>query len=206
MTSVAAGGALMRRAALEQVPAGRRSLAALGAEIERIGATWDGRLRIAVVERRSGRRIVLGTAGAPDMPVASAVQASCAIPGVFAPLSFRGRDYVDGGAWSPTNLDAADAAPGQRVLCLNPTGGFRPRIGSAIGVIGPVSRLAAGVEALVLQRKGARVRTINPDERTLSVMGSNLMDPGPRNAVITAGLAQGRRLAATAAAAALALA
>ncbi len=121
MTSVAAGGALMRRAALDQVPAGRRSLAALGTEIERIGAAWDGRLRIAVVDRRSGRRVVVGASGAPDMPVASAVQASCAIPGVFAPVSFRGRDYVDGGAWSPTNLDAADAADGQRVLCLNPT-------------------------------------------------------------------------------------
>lgn len=198
MTSVAAGGALMRRAALEQVPAGRRSLAGLGAEVERIGTRWDGRLRIAVVDRRSGRRVVLGAAGAPDMPVAAAVQASCAIPGVFRPVRFGGREYVDGGAWSPTNMDAAEARSGQRVLCLNPTGGFRPRIGSAIGVIGPVSRLAAGVEALVLQRRGAQVTTINPDERTLRVMGSNLMDPRPRDAVIAAGLAQGRRLAAAA--------
>ena len=198
MTSIAAGGALMRRVALDQVPAGRRSLAMLGAEIERIGARWDGRLRVAVVDRRSGRRVVLGATGAPDMPVATAVQASCAIPGVFAPIHFRGRDYVDGGAWSPTNMDAAEAERGQRVLCLNPTGGFRPRIGSAIGVIGPVSRMAAGAEALVLQRRGAQVTTINPDERTMSVMGSNLMDPAPRPAVIAAGLAQGRRMAAAA--------
>jgi NTE family protein len=206
MTSIAAGGALMRRVALEQVPAGRRSLAALGTEIERIGATWDGRLRIAIVDRRSGRRIVVGAAGSPVMPVAAAVQASCAIPGVFAPIRFGGRDYVDGGTWSPTNMDAAEVERGQRILCLNPTGGFRPRIGSAIGVIGPVSRMAAGAEALVLQRKGARVTTINPDDRTLSVMGSNLMDPGPRTAVIAAGLAQGRRIAAAADSARLAVA
>jgi len=196
LTSMSAGGALMRRVALDQVPEGRRSLAALGAEVERIGTRWDGRLRIAVVDRRSGRRVILGAAGAPAVPVGAAVQASCAIPGVFAPVRFRGREYVDGGAWSPTNMDAAEAGRGQRVLCLNPTGGFRPRIGSPIGVIGPVSRLAAGAEALALQRRGARVTTVNPDERTLAVMGSNLMDPRRRTAVIGAGLAQGRRLAA----------
>jgi len=198
MTSIAAGGALMRRVALDQIPAGRRSLTALGTEIERIGSSWDGRLRIAVVDRGSGRRVILGGAGAPEMPVATAVQASCAIPGVFAPMHVRGRDYVDGGTWSPTNMDAAEVEPGQRVLCLNPTGGFRPRVVSAIGVIGPVSRMAAGAEALVLQRRGARVTTINPDDRTLSAMGSNLMDPRPRAAVIAAGLAQGRRIAAAA--------
>jgi hypothetical protein len=35
---------------------------------------------------------------------------------------------------------------------------------------------------------------INPDEGTLAVMGTDLMDPRPREAVIAAGLAQGRRL------------
>jgi len=196
LTSMSAGGALMRRAALNQVPEGSRSLDALGAEVERIGARWDGRLRIAVVDRRSGRRVILGDPGAPEVPVGAAVQASCAIPGVFAPVRFRGREYVDGGAWSPTNMDAAEVEQGQRVLCLNPTGGFRPRLGSPIGVTGPVSRMAAGVEALTLQRRGASVTTLNPDERTLAVMGFNLMDPRRRAAVIGAGLAQGRRLAA----------
>ena len=50
LSSSAPGGALVRRAALRRVPHGRRSLADLGREVERSGARWDGRLRIATVE------------------------------------------------------------------------------------------------------------------------------------------------------------
>jgi NTE family protein len=183
-------GALLRRAALSRVPHGRRSLAELGAHIARLGVEWDGRLRVAVVDLASGRRVVFGSHGAPDVPVAVAVQASCAIPGYFEPVSAGGRLYVDGGAWSPTNMDAAPAGRGDKVLCLNPTG--------AMGGAVSVSRAATGGEALALRRRGAEVTTINPDAATMTAIGgglANLMDPGRRDAVIAAGLAQGRRLA-----------
>jgi len=58
-----------------------------------------------------------------------------------------------------------------------------------------VSRSIAAAEALVLRRRGAAVRIINPDERSRRAMGLNLLDPRPRAAVIAAGLEQGRRLA-----------
>jgi NTE family protein len=194
--STARGGALLRRAALRRVPAGRRSLAELGRMVERAGVRWDGRLRIAAVELESGRRVVFGAPGEPRPPVSLAVQASCAIPGVFAPVSAGGRSYVDGGAWSPTNMDAAQAGRGERVLCLNPTGALRAAVGSFAGAIGPVSRGAAATEALVLKGRGASVTTINPDAASVAAMGGNLMDHRRRRAVIDAGLAQGRRLAA----------
>jgi hypothetical protein len=38
------------------------------------------------------------------------------------------------------------------------------------------------------------VSAINPDEASAAAMGPNLMDPRARDAVIDAGLAQGRRL------------
>ena len=50
--------------------------------------------------------------GAPDAPkatVAQAVLASCAVPWIFAPVEIGEREYVDGGVWSPTNLDAIPA-------------------------------------------------------------------------------------------------
>ena len=195
LSSSAPGGALVRRAALRRVPHGRRSLADLGREVERSGARWDGRLRIATVELETGRRVMFGAPGAPELPVAAAVQASCAIPGVFRPVRAGGRTYVDGGVWSPTNMDAAEVQPGDRVLCLNPTGSFRPTMAEPVGAVGPVSRAAAAAEALVLRRRGATVTTIDPDAASAAAMGTNLMDPRRRSAVIAAGVAQGRRLA-----------
>jgi NTE family protein len=194
----APGGAVVRRAALARVPAGRRSLAGLARRIDETGASWDGRLRVVVVELESGRRTVLGADGPPAMSVGTAVEASCAIPGVFRPVEAAGRTYVDGGVWSPTNLDAADVGRGDRLLCLNPTGSFRPTLGAPAGALGPVSRGIAGTEALSLRRRGVKVRTINPDEASTAAMGTNLMDESARDAVIAAGLSQGRALGAVA--------
>jgi NTE family protein len=197
-TSSVAGGAVLRRTLLSRVPDGKRSLAELGRHVELAGVSWDGRLRIVAVEHDSGRRVVFGAPGAPEISVALAVQASCAIPGVFRPISANGRTYVDGGVWSPTNIDAAEARRGERVLCLNPTGSLRPTIGAPAGALGPVSRTIAGAEALVLRNRGATVTTISPDAQSAAAMGTNLMDQRPRQAVIDAGLAQGRRIGARA--------
>jgi NTE family protein len=144
--------------------------------------------------------VVFGAPGAPALSVAEAVQASCAIPGVFRPLEAGGRRYVDGGAWSPTNMDAVDVERGDRVLCLNPTGSLAPALGNPAGAFGPLSRGIAASEGLVLRRRGARVKTINPDAASAGAMGSDLMDARRRGEVIAAGLAQGRAAARPAAA------
>jgi NTE family protein len=186
--------AALRRAVLRAAPRGRRSLEQLGAIIEQRVASWDARLRLVAVELGSGRRVVFGAAGAPQVSVAVAVQASCAIPGVFRPVSADGREFVDGGVWSPTNADAAEAGRGDRVLCLNPTGSLRPTRRSPAGAFGPLSRGIAGAEALALRGRGASMQTINPDRASAAAMGVNLMSVSRRDAVIEAGLAQGRRL------------
>jgi hypothetical protein len=46
-------------------------------------------------------------------------------------------------------------------------------------------------------RVRARVETIGPDEASNRAMGPNLMDSGPRQEVLAAGYAQGRRLSHT---------
>ncbi len=196
LSGTAQGGALLRRAMLRRVPAGRRSLAPLAALVEASGVRFDGRLLVAAVDVATGRRVIFGAPGAPSAGVAEAVLASCAIPGVFEPVRIGGRDYVDGGAWSPTNIDAAPADRGDRVLCLNPTGSLRPSRGALAGAIGPISRGTAGGEALALRHRGASVRTVNPDRASAEAMGVNLMRRRPRPAVVAAGYAQGLRLAA----------
>jgi NTE family protein len=62
--------------------------------------TWICALRLD-----EGRRVVFGQEGSPSTDIGSAVQASSAIPGFFAPVEINGARYVDGGAHSPTNLD-----------------------------------------------------------------------------------------------------
>lgn len=195
LRSTAPGGAVVRRTALGRIAPGRRSLAQLGRMVDELGARWDSRLEIATVELGSGRRVMLDGSGSPPASVGEAVQASCAIPGVFRPVVIDGRSYVDGGAWSPTNMDAARVARGARVLCLNPTGSMPAAAAMPLGAFGPVSRAMAAIEALALRQQGARVTTISPDRGSAGVMGANLMDAGPRDEVIAAGLEQGRRLA-----------
>jgi NTE family protein len=188
LPTMAPGGAFVRRLALGRAPRGTQSLRGLGSQIDSMGARWDGRLAVAAVELESGRRVVFGQNGAPEATVGQAVEASCAIPTYFRPVEIGGRDYVDGGAWSPTNMDAARVRRGTRVLCLNPT--------ASIPALGVASRSVARVEALVLERRGARVRIVSPDDGSVGAIGPNLMDGRRRRDVIAAGVAQGRRLAA----------
>ncbi len=195
LSSGSLGGALLRRAALRRVPTGRRSLVQLGRAIELTGVRWDGRLRIAAVDLDSGKRVMFGAPGAPEVSVSAGVQASCAIPGVFTPMAVGGHSYVDGGVWSPTNADAVEVSGGSRVVCLNPTGSMRPSAGGLFGALGPVSRGIAAAEALALRHRGALVSTINPDAASVTALGPDLMDASRRGAVSEAGLAQGRRLA-----------
>jgi NTE family protein len=195
LRSTAMSGAAVRRAALARVPTGKRSLAGLGSSIERLGLDWVGRLLVVAVEVESGRRVVFGTPGATQLSVPDAVEASCAIPGVFRPIRSGGRTYVDGGAWSLTNLDVAPVTRGTRVLCLNPTGSLGSTA-SLRGAVGPLSRSAATVEALALQRRGATVTTLSPDADVARAMGADFMDERRRSATQQAGYTQGLRAAA----------
>lgn len=194
LRSTRLGGEAVRRAALGRLPAGRRSLAGLGAAIDRLGVRWDGRLLIVAVEVESGRRVVFGSPDEMALPVATAVEASCAIPGVFRPVRAGGHTYVDGGAWSLTNLDVAPVERGTRVLCLNPTGAATP--------VATLSRSVAAVESLALQRRGAVATTLAPDAEAARAMGSDFMDERRRSGTQEAGFAQGLRAGAEMAAAA----
>jgi NTE family protein len=187
LSAGAPGGAVARAAALAAVPRPKRSLPNVARLVEQSGAEFDGRLRIVAVDRRSGRRVVFGAPGSPPATVAQAVLASCSIPWVFAPVEIDGREYVDGGVWSPTNLDATPAGRGTEVLCLNPTAAFRP--------LSRVANAAALTESLALRARGASVHTIRPDPAAAEVMGPDLMDRRRTSDALAAGYAQGRALA-----------
>jgi NTE family protein len=190
MAGTAPAGRALRAAALRAVPEAKRTLGGLGRHIDSYGAPFDGRLRIAAVDRRSGRRVLFGAPGSPRATVAEAVLASCAVPGVFAPVAIGGREYVDGGVWSPTNLDAAPAGRGSSILALVPTA-----LEGGMGALRAFSLAAVAAEALSVRARGAEVRTIVPDDASAAVMGSNLMDGSRSEDVLDAAFAQGRALA-----------
>ena len=114
------------------------------------------------------------------------------MPWLFAPVTIGGREYVDGGVWSPTNLDAAPAGRDTHVLCLNPTASI-PALSNVLAVVRGVSRTAVSVEALVLRRRGAAVQLLAPNAESAEAMGTNFMDREPRGRVLAAGYRQGLR-------------
>jgi NTE family protein len=190
----APGGAVVRTVLLHRMPRPSDTLANLHRQVQRSKVSFDGRLRVVAVDRGSGRRVVFGSPGAPTASVAAAVEASCTVPWLFAPVVIGGREYVDGGVWSPTNIDAAPAGRGTQVLCLNPTAGLASSQ-KLLTMLRNVSRAAASVEGMVLRRRGATVKTIAPNAECAAAMGSNLMASEPRVRVLDAGYRQGLLIA-----------
>jgi NTE family protein len=189
----APGGAAVRAAVLNVGPKPRRKLTDLGRHVDSLGARFDGRLRITGVEKSRGRRVVFGAPGAPKATVSQAVLASCAVPWLFSPVEIEGREYVDGGVWSPTNLDAAPVGRGAEVLCLMPTA--NPAAArTPMGALRAATHAAALAEMQALRAKGARVRLIAPDADAGRSIGVNLMDGRRSKAAYEAGLVQGRAL------------
>jgi NTE family protein len=157
-----APGALLRAAALARIESPPQSLDDLGARIAQHQLRWDGRLRVACVDRARGRRIVFGAPGAPAATIAEAVQASCSIPGVYGPVRIGDDEYVDGAVWSPTNMDAAPALRDTHVLCLAPMAaqlGARERHPA----VRAATTAAIRLETLALRQRGAHVTVVVPE-------------------------------------------
>jgi NTE family protein len=184
------GSQAIRAAALRNAPRPRRTLVELRRHTKRLGARFDGRLRVVAVDRRRGRRVVFGAPGAPTARVDEAVLASCSVPWLFAPVEIGGREYVDGGVWSLSNLDAAPVGRGGEVLALLPVAGR----GGPLSLVRTAAQAAVLAELQVLRARGASVRVVAPDADVIDAMGPNLMNARRRGRVLDAARAQGRRL------------
>jgi NTE family protein len=80
----------------------------------------DCELYLTATDLDSCERVVLGVDGAEDVPISTAVRASGALPMVYAPVNVHGRDLIDGGIVSTTNLDLAIQAGAKLVVVINP--------------------------------------------------------------------------------------
>jgi NTE family protein len=186
-------GALARAALLAGLPTGTRSLQNLSEEyLAALGSRFDPRLRVVAVDRHTGRRVAFGVRpGAPDATLIDAISASCAIPGYFTPVQIAGRQYVDGGVWSATNIDVATVRRGDRILCLTPTTVLTMSRWPPVRAVATAWQLATMLEAASVRRRGATVTVIAPDARSAHALGENLMDARRLERALAEGFRQG---------------
>jgi len=77
-------------------------------------------LYLAATDLDTCERIVFGAEGWDDVPISRAVAASAALPMLYKPVEVKGRELVDGGIVSTTNLDIAVEAGAEFIVVVNP--------------------------------------------------------------------------------------
>ena len=121
---------------------------------------------LVVIDRDSGIALV------------DAVAASCAVPGVWPPVTVGDRRFMDGGVGSTVNMSAA--ADCDAVVVLVPSSETSP---SPFGD-GAVAEIAAFPGDVV---------SVFADDASIVAFGPNPLDPACRAPSANAGRAQGRR-------------
>ena len=114
-----------------------------------------------------------------------AVAASCAVPGIWPPVTIGGRRYIDGGVRSSTNADLARGF--DRILVIVPSLADAPD---------PFRKLDQEIELL----RPASVLAVYADEASMAAFGTNPLSPVTRPPAARAGRDIGRSQAAEVAA------
>lgn len=140
---------------------------------------WPQRvLRISAIDTATGELVMFDrTSG---VGLVDAVAASCAVPGVWPPVTIGDRRYMDGGVGSAVNLVLADDC--DVVVALLPQGRSVP------------SPFGAGAVEEVDSFPGS-VFSVFADDESLAAFGANPLDPACRTPSALAGRKQGRRVA-----------
>lgn len=143
-----------------------------------LGRDWPDKCLILTTVDASTGELTLFTNDS-EVPLERAVTASCAVPGVFPPVTIRGRRYVDGGLRSAANVDLAVGH--ERVLCFAPI---------------PLGVLRYDWPSQQAKRlPGSRTAVIAPDGRARSMIGLNPLDITKAPVSVVAGREQAERIA-----------
>jgi NTE family protein len=151
-------------------------------------AVWPDRYACTAVDAESGEFVAWDARS--SVPLDRAVASSCAVPGLFAPITIGGRRYMDGGMRSGTNADLAVGH--DRVLVISLMTGARAA--SADPRMARLFQTMDG-ELKVLADAGASVEILGPDKGATDVMGLNLMDASIAPRAALEGARQGEEMA-----------
>jgi NTE family protein len=147
----------------------------------------EQRLVITSINAQTGEWVMFDRAA--GVPLALAVAASCAVPGVYPPITIGDQRYIDGGVRSGTNADIAKGY--QRVLILR----AETLDASALDPQNTTSSGTFNGELATLEGAGSQNLVVTPDEASVEARGPNPFDSRRRAISATAGRAQGRLLA-----------
>lgn len=179
------------------LPEGGRSLERVGHLIDAVTpfGEWSAHenLWVVAMDYTDGHRVVFGRPGAPVAPLASAVMASCAIPGWFQPVEIDERMYVDGGAVSATSVDVVAHAGLDEVYVIAPMVSFD--LDEPTSLSARLERQwrrqvtkTCREEMAVVRSTGTAVYALGPGPEDLEAIGSNLMDASRRRLVLDTSL------------------
>jgi predicted acylesterase/phospholipase RssA len=80
----------------------------------------ENELYLTATDLDTCERLVFGEPGWDDVPISKAIECSTALPVVYKPVDLKGRQLVDGGIRSTTNVDIAVEKGAKFILVLNP--------------------------------------------------------------------------------------
>lgn len=181
------------------LPTGLLSGEALAAQLRRQfsqpGRSDDFRqlkktLVLVATDLDSGKAVPFGTPGWDHVPISRAVQASAALPGLFAPVEIDGRHYVDGALKKTVHASVLLDRGLDLLICLNPlvphqTGhdeqaritrlsdGGLPLVMSQTLRALIHSRLELGLKRYALSHPGTDILLFEPDPRDAEMFLAN---------------------------------
>jgi NTE family protein len=117
------------------------------------------------------------------VPLALAVASSCALPGLFLPVTIDAHRYMDGGARSTTNADLARGC--KTAIVMAPTAGINHPLAKL-----SVARLDR--ELQILRSSGCKVVVIVPDAASVRAFERSGAEESRNAAVLGAGRTEGR--------------
>jgi NTE family protein len=147
----------------EALPTGLYSNGGIGDYVEQALAEADRvndfrqlerELYLTATDLDTCERLVLGEPGWDDVPISKAIECSTALPVVYKPVDLKGRQLIDGGIRSTTNVDIAVEKGAKFIVVVNPLvpfiNDFEQRIPTVFGT--RVRRVAdMGVPAIANQ-------------------------------------------------------
>jgi NTE family protein len=80
----------------------------------------DRELYLTATDLDTCERLVFGEPGWDDVPISKAIECSTALPIVYKPVELKGRQLVDGGIRSTTNVDIAVEKGAKFIVVVNP--------------------------------------------------------------------------------------
>ena len=109
------------------------------------------KLFIVATDLDTGEAVPFGARGLNDVPIARAVLASAALPGLFPPVEIDGRYYVDGALVKTLHASVALRAGAGLLLCINPLVPFNADLAARRTHKKPVSLVKGGLPVVLAQ-------------------------------------------------------